>query len=162
MVDYGLIDKSEVEQLELIRTSPIDENIFVYKEAGRIIEYIVAEFYTKTDFCCKYRIYKNLLKLLYVDLVRFYRICYYCLGECSNKLCMMNLQQTKELYEIYQSFIILTENTRKYIDIMASQIKEPLPATLTYFKVLLFIINRKIWCSQEQFKRILSAKNNHT
>ena len=87
-------------------------------------------------FCCKYRIYRNSLKLLYVDLVRLYRVCYLCVTETINNLERFSLDEIKKVSEMCKSFIKLTEETQKQVGAMISQFKESLPATITYFKVL--------------------------
>lgn len=143
ILEFKLIDQNPKKQLETIKYTSPEDAVFIYNKAMEMLNIINSKFYTNTLFCCKYRIYKNVLKLLYVDLVRFYRICYYCVTESINNLKKLNLDQTKSFYQVCKSFLTLTENTQKQVGGMSSQIKEPLPVTINYFKVRNLLIDRQ-------------------
>lgn len=139
IIDFKLIDQNAKKQQEMIKTMSAEDLVTVYNNAKQMLTMINSKFYSNTLFCCKYRIYKNVLKLLYVDLVRFYRICYYCVTEGLENMKRMSLDQVRDIYNICKSFMQLTEETQKQVGGMASQIKDPLPVVINYFKVSVFM-----------------------
>ena len=58
-----------------------------------------------------------------------------CVTESINHVENLSLDQIKKVDTMCKSFIRLTEDTQKQVGGMASQLKDPLPATITYFKV---------------------------
>jgi len=133
ITDYKLIDKLEEIQIRMIRSKGMDDVLGIYEIAKEMLQNISGNFYRRDEFCMKYRIYKNMLRLLYIDLIRLYRICYYCVIALSSKLKDMEFDQAKVFLQIYNSFEIVTEETKGYL--MAIRDSDPLPATLNYFKV---------------------------
>jgi CTP:phosphocholine cytidylyltransferase-like protein len=137
IIEFKLIDQSAKKQLEMIKTTSPEDVVCIYNNAKEMLSLITSKFYTNTLFCCKYRIYKNILKLLYIDLVRFYRICYFCVSENLNNIKKLDAEQAKALHSMCQSFIEVTADTQKQVGGMSSQLKEPLPVLINYFKVTL-------------------------
>jgi hypothetical protein len=133
IVDYKLIDKTEEIQIRMVRSKSIDNVVDVYEKSKEMLQNISEQFYKRDEFCVKYRIYKNMLRLLYIDFIRLYRICYYCVIALSSKLKDMGLDQAKVFLDLYNSFEVVTEETRRYL--MAMRDSDPLPVTLNYFKV---------------------------
>lgn len=86
-------------------------------------------------FCCKYRIYRNILRLLYVDLVQLYRVSYCCITETIGNLETLTVEEVRRASDVCQDFIKLTENVRAQVGAMVSQLKESLPADIIYFNV---------------------------
>lgn len=86
-------------------------------------------------FCCKYRIYKNVLKLMYIDLVRLYRVCYCCITETISNLEKLSLEEIRKANESCQDFIKLTEDAKIQVGAMLSQLKDSIPVAITYFNV---------------------------
>ena len=100
IIDYKLIDRPSKEQLERIKKAETKEVIRAFDQASKMIIMINTKFYSNTLFCCKYRIYRNILKLLYIDIVRFYRICYFCVNESDDKIKQMTIDQAKSIYKM--------------------------------------------------------------
>lgn len=92
-------------------------------------------------FCCKYRIYKNILKLLYYDLARLYKVCYACITEAIANLDKLNIDQAKKLKDMCENLAKLSEDTQLQVGAMLSQLKESMSQTISYFKVLLHFKN---------------------
>lgn len=130
----GILELTPTKQLEFIRNTPSSDVIYIYKVAKELIEIIIIKYFSNTLFCCKYRIYRNALKLYYVDLVRLYRICYMCVTESINHMETCDIKLLKDIDWMVRDFIKLTEDTSRNVGGMASQLKEPLPAAITYFK----------------------------
>lgn len=123
----------------MIKTTSPEDVICIYNNAKEMLSIINNKFYTNTLFCCKYRIYKNILKLLYIDVVRFYRICYFCVSESLNNIKKLDVEQAKGLLNMCKSFIEVTAETQKQVGGMSSQLKEPLPVLINYFSVSFYL-----------------------
>jgi len=141
IIEFKLIDQSPKKQLEMIKATSPEDVVSIYNNTKETLSIITNKFYTNTLFCCKYRIYKNILKLLYIDVVRLYRICYFCVSEGLNNIKKLDAEQAKALHGMVQSFIDVTAETQKQVDGMSSQLKEPLPVLINYFKVAFFSRN---------------------
>lgn len=137
IIEFKLIDQTPKKQLEMIKSTSPEDAVCIYNNAKEMLSIITSKFYTNTLFCCKYRIYRNILKLMYIDLVRLYRICYFCVSEGLNSIKKMDVAQARALLEMCKSFITVTEDTQKQVGGMSSQLKEPLPVMINYFKVTL-------------------------
>ena len=96
---------------------------------------ILTKFYANSLFCCKYRIYRNTIKLMYFDIIRFYTICNHCAIENIKKLEKMSIEELNKMKDIYSSFISFTEEAKKQIGAMESQLKEPMSDIISFFKV---------------------------
>ncbi len=88
-----------------------------------------------TLFCCKYRIYKNILRLVYFDVARFYRVCYACVTEAIHKFETLPIDEAKKICSMCACFITLTEEAQGCLGGVLSQMKESTPCIITYFKV---------------------------
>lgn len=95
------------------------------------------EIYPNMLFCCKYRIYKNILKLLYIDLAKLYKICYSCVVELTKDLKTLDLNALMGVKEICRSFVEYSRIIEEQVGAMAVQLKEPLSHAIYYFKVCL-------------------------
>ena len=137
IAECRILDLPYPKQVEYIKRAPIDDVIWMYNQVKDLLGIVVNKFYSNSLFCCKYRIYRNLLKLLYIDVVRFYKLCYSCVTETIGNLENLNLEQLKKVYEMCKSFISFTDEVQRQVSAMSSQLKEPLPATVPYFKVSL-------------------------
>ena len=137
---YKLISQPPENQYIAIKNASIETLIQLYDITKELIEPINKQFKSNEQFCSTYRIYTNFLRLLYVDLMRLYRICYFCIIEGYSKLQSLDLNQTKSFYSIYKSFVNVTEETKRCIEEMCKYMVEPLPATLNYFKVISCIV----------------------
>eukprot|EP00826_Nyctotherus_ovalis_P000851 TRINITY_DN1005_c0_g1_i21.p1 TRINITY_DN1005_c0_g1~~TRINITY_DN1005_c0_g1_i21.p1 ORF type:complete len:253 (-),score=65.26 TRINITY_DN1005_c0_g1_i21:611-1369(-) len=135
ILEFKLIDQAPKKQLEMIKTTSPEDIICIYNNTKELISIITTKLYANTLFCCKYRIYRNILKLLYIDIVRLYRICYFCVSENLNNIKKLDVEQAKALHSMCQSFIEVTGETQKQVGGMASQLKESLPVVINYFKV---------------------------
>lgn len=138
IIEFKLIDQSPKNQLEMIKGTSVEDAVCIYNQAKELLSIINNKIYNNSLFCCKYRIYKNILKLLYIDLVRLYRICYFCVTESLNSIKKMSAEQARNLYEMCRSFIEVTEETRKQVEGMSSLLKEPLPVVINFYKVILY------------------------
>lgn len=135
ILEFKLIDQAPKKQLEVIKIASPEDIVCIYNNAKELISLITTKFYANTLFCCKYRIYRNILKLLYIDVVRLYRICYFCVSEGLNNIKKLDIEQAKALHSMCRSFMEVTEETQKQVGGMASQLKESLPVVINYFKV---------------------------
>lgn len=114
----------------------------MYENAREMIGMISRQFHFRAEFCSAYRIHANFLKLLYVDLMRLYRICYFSITQSYSQLHSMSLDQTLNFSFAYKSFANVTEEVKRSIEEMSKHVCEPLPATLNYFKVICDHIHR--------------------
>ena len=64
-----------------------------------------------------------------------YRICYSCVIEGTKSLEELDLNQAIKANDMYKSFINCTDETDRQMNALTSQLKEPLPDTIEFFKV---------------------------
>eukprot|EP00826_Nyctotherus_ovalis_P022829 TRINITY_DN1762_c0_g1_i19.p1 TRINITY_DN1762_c0_g1~~TRINITY_DN1762_c0_g1_i19.p1 ORF type:complete len:382 (-),score=108.03 TRINITY_DN1762_c0_g1_i19:101-1246(-) len=162
IAECRILDLAYPKQVEYIKRAPVEDVIWMYNQVKDLLGIIVNKFYANSLFCCKYRIYRNVLKLLYIDVMRFYKLCYSCVTETVGNLENLNLEQLNRVYEMCVSFINFTEEVQKQVDAMASQLKESSHPVIPYFKAapdLLSNLQTYIKAKEEMNKNDDEEKN---
>lgn len=132
-----------------IKGALLDQVLVDYERARELIEIITTkvisllktQIFPLSIFCVKYRFYKNLLKLVYIDLVRLYRIAFTCVAERMLTFDKLSVDQLKQLHKIAENFVSLSEATEKSVKGMLSLLNEPVTIVITFFKVNMFSDN---------------------
>lgn len=135
ILDCRLLQESPLKQLDCIRSSSPNEVLYNYGRLKTQIDVVLKEIYPNMLFCCNYRIYRNALKMLYVDLAKLYKICHSCMVELTKDLKSLDLNALVEVKKMCMSFIECSKEIEEQVGAMAVQLKEPLSHTIYYFKV---------------------------
>jgi len=95
-------------------------------------------FFANTLFCCKYRIYKNILKLLYKDISIFYQICNFCITKLLDQIHSMSLLDAKRIEHYHNNFVKMTDELQNVVAGMFSQLKESPTYLVHFYKVFFY------------------------
>jgi len=137
ILDCKILQESPMQQLDRLRASSPSEVIWVYNRLKEQMAIIIKEIYPNILFCCNYRIYKNMVKLLYIDLAKLYKVCYSCVVELTKDLGRLDLNLLMEVREMCKSFIEYSKEIEEQVSSMIAHLKEPLTQTIYLFKVIL-------------------------
>jgi len=78
-----------------------------------------------------------MVKLLYIDLAKLYKVCYSCVVELTKDLGRLDLNLLMEVREMCKSFIEYSKEIEEQVSSMIAHLKEPLTQTIYLFKVIL-------------------------
>ena len=73
--------------------------------------------------------------------MRLYRVCYVCVTETISNLEKLTVEQARKVHDMCSSFMKLTDETQKQVGAMLSQLKDSVPAVITYFKATPDLLN---------------------
>ena len=137
----GLINSCRILEIDakkvpdFIKSTSKEDIIWIYSQLYELVKMAVGTFFGNSLFCCKYRIYKNILRLIYKDVARFYVICHACVTELLDQFTNMSLTNAKTVHQINMSFVKMTEELQNSLGGMFSQLKESPSCMIAYYKV---------------------------
>lgn len=118
---------------EYLKKTPITTVFKLYDRLYSLVKMIGEKAYTNSMFYVKFRIYKNMLRQLHVDLVRFYKMMLIIIDFLFEYKQALAIEELCLCGKVHDQLIQLSDSLMLHVTGMMSNIKESDMPSLTFF-----------------------------